>query len=231
MLTALTKHWRLALALLPLLCIPALSVSTQRPGFDAGCFRYDHTSFDSHTEFHLVPRNNGNATHKGAHPVTKGPPRLRPKSYFHVDGKHLPGVSEAIGDVGDSWAGLMPVSKDPKNKAKYFFWLWPPAGKVGNDTLTIWINGGPGCSSMTGMLDENGPFNVRGTPENKTVVTKNPHGWNQAGWIVYVDQPVRVSEGYDLTDPRADHSFSVGLCRRAPASRAQPSPQRAMSVM
>lgn len=53
------------------------------------------------------------------------------------------------------------------------------------------------CSSA-GMMDENGPFNVRGTVDNKTVVTKNPYSWNQASWMLYVDQPVRVGAGAAL---------------------------------
>lgn len=114
---ATMKHWRLAVALLPLLSFGSSGVMGalhfKRPGFDAGCLKYDPTAFEDNTPW-LESRNNGGGG---------GGPKIKPMSAFHVDGKKLPGVSEAVGDIGDSWAGLLPNSKDPKNKAKYFFWL------------------------------------------------------------------------------------------------------------
>lgn len=64
------------------------------------------------------------------------------KDDFHVDGKNLPGISSVVGDVGDSYAGLLSITPDLNNTEKLFFWLWPPAHGAPDQDLTIWFGGG-----------------------------------------------------------------------------------------
>lgn len=46
-----------------------------------------------------------------------------------------------------------------------------PAG----DPVVLWMNGGPGCSSMEGLMAELGPYPVN--PDGKTL-RENPYAWN-----------------------------------------------------
>ncbi len=61
------------------------------------------------------------------------------------------------------YAGLMSLDRQSVGDGAFFFWL---AKKRNNNIqeakkrLVIWLNGGPGCSSMVGMMWENGPFNI-----------------------------------------------------------------------
>ena len=61
--------------------------------------------------------------------------------------------------------------------------------------LSIWLNGGPGASSMTGLLQENGPCFV-GNDSNSTYL--NPWSWNNDVNMLYLDQPVQVGFSYDV---------------------------------
>lgn len=123
---------------------------------------------------------------------------------FLVKGDSLPGVSSHIGDVGDSWAGKVPISTD--DRRGLFFWLWPPSKGEGDDTLTIWLQGGPGASGLKGLLQEMGPFLLPVARDNTTRVIRNEHSFTTAGWLLIVDQPagVGLSDGPAKAESESD---------------------------
>lgn len=74
---------------------------------------------------------------------------------FAVNGSAIPEVDF---DVGESYAGLLPISQAPDETRQLFFWFFPSTNPDAGNEVTIWFNGGPGCSSLSGLLTENGPF-------------------------------------------------------------------------
>ncbi|PFH45326.1 hypothetical protein AMATHDRAFT_71834 [Amanita thiersii Skay4041] len=105
-------------------------------------------------------------------------------SQFWVDGAHIPEVDF---DIGPSWAGLLPISSDPNETRKLFFWFFPPGPEGSLDDLIFWTNGGPGCSSLEGLLQENGPFTWSWGQAKPTV---NEFSWTNLSSVLWVEQPV-----------------------------------------
>jgi serine carboxypeptidase-like clade 1 len=57
------------------------------------------------------------------------------------------------------------------------------------DPVLLWLNGGPGCSSMEGLFYENGPF-VFG--EGSSVLQANNNSWNLNASVLYLESPAGI---------------------------------------
>lgn len=55
-----------------------------------------------------------------------------------------------------------------------------------NASLAIWLNGGPGCSSLMGMLREIGPYMVGDSYKQGDMLTKNDYSWAKAANILFL---------------------------------------------
>ncbi|KAJ7232982.1 serine carboxypeptidase [Mycena haematopus] len=100
------------------------------------------------------------------------------------------------------YSGYFNVAKDKH----MFFWFFESRSSPSTDPLVLWMNGGPGDSSATGILFEVGPCSV--ASEGRTT-TPNPHSWTNAANIIFLDQPVDVGFSY------ADAGTSVKTCTDA----------------
>ncbi|KAI9016636.1 Alpha/Beta hydrolase protein [Hyaloraphidium curvatum] len=109
----------------------------------------------------------------------------------------LPGVPKDVLAQYTQHAGLVDV--DAASRGSMFFWLVAGRGDRGTAAgrdkrpLILWLQGGPGCSGMTGLFLEHGPFRVVSAGEDgvEPEVRHNVPNWISAGAdVLYVDQPV-----------------------------------------
>ncbi|KAJ7655896.1 Alpha/Beta hydrolase protein [Mycena rosella] len=68
-----------------------------------------------------------------------------------------------------------------------FFWYFAARQNPATAPLALWFNGGPGNSSMLGLLQELDPCRIT---NDSSSVTLNPYSWNNNANVLFIDQPV-----------------------------------------
>ncbi|XP_078434913.1 serine carboxypeptidase-like 27 [Wolffia australiana] len=104
----------------------------------------------------------------------------------------LPGQPSAVGF--DQYSGYVAV--DDKAGRALFYWLVEsPASATA--PLVLWLNGGPGCSSIAyGASEEIGPFRIR---SDGLGLFLNPFAWNREANLLFVEYPAGVGFSYSNT--------------------------------
>jgi carboxypeptidase C (cathepsin A) len=79
-----------------------------------------------------------------------------------------------------------------------FFWFIEARQLPETAPLTIFMNGGPGSSSMVGMFQEVGPCQVVEIAQGRLGTQARDWGWDRSTNILFIDQPVQVGFSYDV---------------------------------
>src|SRR5271169_69955 len=103
--------------------------------------------------------------------------------------KEVPtGVCELDPNV-KSFTGYADVAQDEH----IFFWFFEARNQDPTTApLTVWLNGGPGASSMVGLFQENGPCGF----DSDGNIYNNPYSWSNVSNILYIDQPTQTGFSY-----------------------------------
>ncbi|KAJ2526883.1 hypothetical protein IWW43_006162, partial [Coemansia sp. RSA 1935] len=121
------------------------------------------------------------------------------KDWDNVANHHLlPGYqlrSKNVDGVCDAGVTQMSGYLDTADDKHFFYWFFEAQNQTkGKDTpLVIWLNGGPGCSSLGGLLTALGPCLIS---DDGNSTTRNPYGWNQNANMLFIDQPTNVGFSY-----------------------------------
>ena len=78
-----------------------------------------------------------------------------------------------------------------------FFWFIEARTNSSASPLTIWMNGGPGSSSMVGLFQETGPCEVIEVAKGRLGTKPRDWGWDRSSNMLYIDQPNHVGFSYD----------------------------------
>ncbi|CAJ0607072.1 unnamed protein product [Cylicocyclus nassatus] len=93
------------------------------------------------------------------------------------------------------------------------YWLVESQNKPTEDPLILWLNGGPGCSSLSGLFEELGPFKVSDYGAN---VYANEYSWNLFANVLFVESPSGVGFSFNTNgnvstndDDVAQHNYNA----------------------
>ncbi|KAL2229651.1 UNVERIFIED_CONTAM: Serine carboxypeptidase-like 26 [Sesamum indicum] len=81
-----------------------------------------------------------------------------------------------------------------------FYWFFQAQSQPNKKPLLLWLNGGPGCSSIGyGAAVELGPLRVA---KKGAALEFNPHSWNKEANLLFVESPIGV--GFSYTNTSSD---------------------------
>lgn len=83
---------------------------------------------------------------------------------------------------------------------KHLHYVFVESEGVSTDPVVLWLNGGPGCSSLDGFLYEHGPFEI----DDDAELSLRTHRWSRLGHMLYLESPVGV--GFSSADDTATYT-------------------------
>ncbi|XP_042423484.1 serine carboxypeptidase II-3-like [Zingiber officinale] len=112
----------------------------------------------------------------------------------------LPGQPKRVNF--DQYVGYVTVDK--ANGRAMFYYFVEAAENSGSKPIVLWLNGGPGCSSLGyGAMEELGPFRVMS--DGKTLY-RNPYAWNEVANVLFLESPAGV--GFSYSNTTSDYAKS-----------------------
>lgn len=133
----------------------------------------------------------------------------------------LPGQPSGV--LFKQYAGYVTVNELKGRNLFYYF--AEAAEDPSSKPLLLWLNGGPGCSSLgVGAMVEIGPFGVK--PDGKTLYLR-PYAWNKVANTLFLESPVGVGFSYsnnsfeynengDKRTAQDTYAFLINWFRRFP---------------
>lgn len=96
------------------------------------------------------------------------------------------------------FSGYVTVNQAPGRAL--FYWFFEAQSEPSKKPLLLWLNGGPGCSSIGyGAVSELGPLRVT---KNGAGLTFNNYSWNKEANLLFLESPAGV--GFSYTNESSD---------------------------
>ncbi|KAG8139139.1 putative serine carboxypeptidase CPVL-like protein [Naja naja] len=113
------------------------------------------------------------------------------------EGRQLSLVEHFPGPNVKSYSGYLTVNMT--YNSNLFFWFFPAQNQPEKAPVLLWLQGGPGGTSMFGLFVEHGPYVVQKNLSCKYfILTERKFPWTSKFSMLYIDNP--VGTGFSFTD-------------------------------
>ncbi|XP_061358866.1 serine carboxypeptidase-like 45 [Gastrolobium bilobum] len=83
------------------------------------------------------------------------------------------------------------ITVDEQQQRALFYYFVEAEDDPASKPLVLWLEGGPGCSSLIGAFVEHGPFKP-----GDNLLVKNDYSWNKEANMLYLESPAGVGFSY-----------------------------------
>ncbi|KAL3514422.1 hypothetical protein ACH5RR_027139 [Cinchona calisaya] len=105
------------------------------------------------------------------------------------------------------------IGVDESEDVQLFYYFVKSESSPETDPLVLWLTGGPGCTSFSGLAYEIGPISFEQVLYHGTLpkLLLNPYSWTKVASIIFLDLPVGTGFSYAKT-AKASQSTDLQAC-------------------
>ncbi|CAJ0955551.1 unnamed protein product, partial [Mesorhabditis belari] len=89
------------------------------------------------------------------------------------------------------YSGYYSVGESGNHQMHY--WFTESKNNPSTDPVILWLTGGPGCSGISALFEELGPFQIN---SDGATLNLNPYSWNNNASLLIFESPVGVGYSY-----------------------------------
>uniref|UniRef100_A0A453J591 Serine carboxypeptidase-like 19 n=7 Tax=Aegilops tauschii subsp. strangulata TaxID=200361 RepID=A0A453J591_AEGTS len=116
------------------------------------------------------------------------------------------------------FAGPLPFSLETGYVAlddgvRLFYYFIQSERDPAEDPVLLWLTGGPGCSALSGLVYEIGPFyfDFHGYTGGLPTLLYKPASWTKVSNVIFVDAPAGTGFSYATGDKRTIPSDTIAI--------------------
>ena len=110
----------------------------------------------------------------------------------------LPGLPAAeFAKLTPQYSGYVTVDQTA-GRALFYWFATAQTSKPTEAPLIVWLQGGPGCSSLIGLLTEHGPVRMAAAGSSADLEI-NGWSWSRLANVLYIEAPAGVGFSYSNT--------------------------------